>query len=52
MDAENRTKDTVKKMHAEKFALPATVALHGPEPAACIKLLTTALICDQKDIIK
>ena len=36
MDAENRTKDTVKQRHAEKFALPATVALHGPEPAACI----------------
>ena len=29
-------KDTVKQRHAEKFALPATVALHGPEPAACI----------------
>ena len=37
MDAENRTKDTVKQTNAEKFALPATVALHGPEPAACIK---------------
>ena len=37
MDAGNRTKDTVKQRHAEKFALPATVALHGSEPAACIK---------------
>ena len=36
MDAEDRTKDTVKQRHAEKFALPATVALHGSEPAACI----------------
>ena len=36
MDAEDRTKDTVKQRHAKKFALPATVALHGPEPAACI----------------
>ena len=36
MDAENRTKDTVKQRHTEKFA---TVALHGPEPAACIKRL-------------
>ena len=39
MDAENKTKDTVKQRHVEKFALPATVALHGPEPAACIKRL-------------
>ena len=36
MDAANRTKDTVKQRHAEKFALPATVALHEPEPAVCI----------------
>ena len=39
MDAENRTKNTVKQRHAEKFALPATVVLNGPEPAACIKRL-------------